>query len=193
MVKSLFDVARRCQPAIVFLDEIDSLLTKRGESTEHEASRRLKTEFLLQFDGIGSRADERILLLAATNRPSDLDEAVRRRFGKRIHVPLPVLASRLSLIRHLLRGEKTNLTDTEMAAAAKGLEGYSASDVAAVVKDAALGPIRELGKSIFTASTSSIRPIVLRDLSEGAARIKSSVDAKAVRECEAWDGQYGAV
>lgn len=169
------------------------MLTKRGESTEHEASRRLKTEFLLQFDGIRSSADERILFLAATNRPSDLDEAVRRRFGKRVYIPLPVLASRLSLIKHLLRSEETDLADSEMAVVSKSLEGYSASDVTAVVKDAALGPIRELGKKIFTAKASSIRPIGIKDFSDGAARIKSSVDINAVKECEDWDRQYGAV
>lgn len=81
MMKSLFIVASERKPSIVFFDEIDSLLTKRG-GYEHEASRRMKTEFLVQFDGVGSSMDSDILIVAATNRPFDLDDAALRRFTR---------------------------------------------------------------------------------------------------------------
>ena len=88
MVRTLFALARYLQPSIIFIDEVDSILTERS-SGENDAMRRLKTEFLIQFDGVGSTNGERIFVLGATNRPQDLDEAARRRFTKRIYVPLP--------------------------------------------------------------------------------------------------------
>lgn len=167
------------------------MLLKRGESTEHEASRRLKTEFLLQFDGIGAKSDERLLLLAATNRPEDLDEAVRRRFAKRIYVPLPGLAARTSILKELL-GRSSSLSDKDIASVASALEGYSASDVTAIVKDAALGPIRELGRDVLFTDTRNIRLVKLDDFQAALSRIKSSVDKAAVQACEAWNRQFGA-
>ena len=73
LVRALFEMARELQPSIIFLDEIDSILSARKSEGEHEASRRLKTEFLLQFDGVASNAEQdRIVVLAATNRPQEL-------------------------------------------------------------------------------------------------------------------------
>lgn len=72
----------------MFIDEIDSLLSQRSE-TEHESSRRLKTEFLVQLDGAATCEDDMVIVVAATNRPQELDEAARRRFTKRLYIPLP--------------------------------------------------------------------------------------------------------
>lgn len=76
MIKALFAVARVKQPAVIFLDEIDSILTQRMD-TDHESSRRLKTEFFLQFEGVSSSHEDRILVIGATNRPQELDDAAR--------------------------------------------------------------------------------------------------------------------
>eukprot|EP00829_Urostomides_striatus_P014848 TRINITY_DN451_c0_g2_i3.p1 TRINITY_DN451_c0_g2~~TRINITY_DN451_c0_g2_i3.p1 ORF type:complete len:181 (-),score=49.15 TRINITY_DN451_c0_g2_i3:60-602(-) len=89
LIQALFGIAATKQPSVVFIDEIDSILGARS-SEEHEASRRLKTEFLVQFDGVGSKLEDRIVVIGSTNRPFDLDEAVLRRFTARIFLPLPL-------------------------------------------------------------------------------------------------------
>merc|ERR1711904_500465 len=88
------------QPSLIFFDEVDALLSSRGESGEHEASRRLKNEFLTQLDGAAST--EGYVVLAATNRPQDLDEAALRRFPRRIFLDLPDAPARTALLQALL-------------------------------------------------------------------------------------------
>ena len=87
LVKQLFQMARESKPAIIFIDEVDSLCGSRGEG-DSEASRRVKTEFLVQMNGVGNDM-EGGLVLGATNIPWQLDAAIRRRFEKRIYIPLP--------------------------------------------------------------------------------------------------------
>ncbi|XP_076991115.1 spastin isoform X3 [Tamandua tetradactyla] len=143
LVRALFAVARELQPSIIFIDEVDSLLCERREG-EHDASRRLKTEFLIEFDGVQSAGDDRVLVMGATNRPQELDEAVLRRFIKRVYVSLPNEETRLLLLKNLLCKQGSPLTQKELAQLARMTDGYSGSDLTALAKDAALGPIREL-------------------------------------------------
>lgn len=95
LVKQLFQMARENKPAIVFIDEVDSLCGSRGEG-ESEASRRIKTEFLVQMNGVGNDMDG-VLVLGATNIPWQLDSAIRRRFERRIYIPLPEVNARANL------------------------------------------------------------------------------------------------
>ena len=145
-MKALFTLARKRQPCVIFFDEIEALLAARKDG-EHEASRRLKTEFLVQFDGATTSAvGERVLVLGATNLPWDLDEAVIRRLAKRIYIPLPDEDSRRGLIRHLLSKDGRDLEAEALTHLVRITHQYSGSDLAAVVQDAVMKPIGELGR-----------------------------------------------
>mmetsp|Transcript_23724 Transcript_23724/g.59833 ORF Transcript_23724/g.59833 Transcript_23724/m.59833 type:complete len:403 (+) Transcript_23724:117-1325(+) len=146
LVRALFAVAYSVQPSIVFIDEIDSILTARTEG-ENEASRRLKTEFLTQFDGVSSSSGH-VLFMGATNRPQEIDDAALRRFTKRVYIPLPDDAARASLVSHLLKGQCHSVKGAELRSVVSFTTGYSGSDLAALCKEAAMGPVREAGANI---------------------------------------------
>eukprot|EP00483_Globobulimina_turgida_P000425 UN00425 len=141
LIKNLFVLARKKKPSIIFIDEIDSLATKRGDN-DSDSTRRLKTELLVQMQGVGKDC-KGVLVLGATNCPWDLDPAVRRRFVKRIYIPLPGKLARKTIFRiHV--GEDTTLTDKDYDVLADRTEGYSGSDISAIVQDALMEPVRTL-------------------------------------------------
>jgi SpoVK/Ycf46/Vps4 family AAA+-type ATPase len=190
LVRALFDMARELQPSIIFIDEIDSILSARSDS-EHEASRRLKTEFLLQFDGISSGKDDRILLLAASNRPQELDQAALRRLVKRIYIPLPEPKTRKSLLDHLLISTPHILSYHQLDQLAGQLEGYSSSDITALAREASLGPIRGLGSKLLITSQESIRPITYDDFQKAMKMIRPSVSPSYLDEINQWNLEKG--
>ncbi|XP_060524771.1 spastin isoform X1 [Cylas formicarius] len=194
MVRALFAIARELQPSIIFIDEVDSLLSERS-TNEHEASRRLKTEFLVEFDGLPSNPEsERVIIMAATNRPQELDEAALRRFTKRVYVTLPNLETRVKLLKKLLSKQGCSLTQPELKRLATLTEGYSASDLTALAKDAALGPIRELQpEQVKEMDPNSLRHITMGDFLESLKRIRRSVSPQSLVAYEKWSLQYGDV
>ncbi|KAI8832783.1 P-loop containing nucleoside triphosphate hydrolase protein, partial [Chytriomyces cf. hyalinus JEL632] len=159
MVRALFAVARVEQPSVIFIDEIDSLLTQRTDG-ENEASRRIKTEFLVQFDGYGTSSEDRILLIG------EIDEAARRRFRKKLYIPLPEAEARMSLMNRLLLKQKNSLSPQEIDFIGAKTEGYSGSDIDGLVREAALGPIRRLGSNIMSVSVNDVSPVNLQDFND---------------------------
>ncbi|CAF2590716.1 unnamed protein product [Rotaria sp. Silwood2] len=142
-VKGLFEVAREKQPCIVFIDEIDALCGQRND-TESESSRRVKTEFLVQMQGVGTD-NSGVLVLAATNIPWALDTAIRRRFEKRIYIPLPEVNERAAMFKtHLGNSTYHTIKDHEWMQLAQRAEHYSGADIAVVCREALLRPIRRL-------------------------------------------------
>ncbi|XP_061087025.1 spastin isoform X2 [Conger conger] len=191
LVRALFAVARELQPSIIFIDEIDSLLCERREG-EHDASRRLKTEFLIEFDGVQSGGDERVLVMGATNRPQELDEAVLRRFAKRVYVALPTEETRYKLLRNLLEKHGNPLGQRDLAKLARMTEGYSGSDLTSLAKDAALGPIRELKpEQVKKMTANEMRNIKFCDFEESLKKIKRSVSPQTLELYARWNRQYG--
>ncbi|XP_037947228.1 spastin isoform X1 [Teleopsis dalmanni] len=194
LVRALFAVAREMQPSIIFIDEVDSLLSERSNN-EHEASRRLKTEFLVEFDGLpGNNEGDRIVVLAATNRPQELDEAALRRFTKRVYVSLPDLDTRELLLRHLLQRQGSPLDTDALRRLAKLTEGYSGSDLTALAKDAALEPIRELNvEEVKNLDISAMRAITENDFHNSLKRIRRSVAPQNLNSYVKWSQEYGDI
>ena len=197
-------MAYKNQPSIVFIDEIDSVLTARRwtwrrvmrrSDNENEASRRLKTEFMIQLDGAATsgcgsdgrvrRSEERVLIMGATNRPFELDDAVIRRMARRIYVgarmeseaqiPLPDEATRYELFKILLKKQKVDLSKEDMVAVLRKSELYSGSDIKVLCKEAAMGPVSEREwddaqirevTDLMSIDASKIRPIQVKDFEE---------------------------
>ncbi|KAH0777013.1 hypothetical protein AABB24_018889 [Solanum stoloniferum] len=154
LVSNLFQMARESAPSIIFVDEIDSLCGQRGEGNESEASRRIKTELLVQMQGVGHN-DDKVLVLAATNTPYALDQAIRRRFDKRIYIPLPDLKARQHMFKVHLGDTPHNLSESDFEDLARKTEGFSGSDVSVCVKDVLFEPVRKTQDAVFFTQTSN--------------------------------------
>ena len=148
------------------------MLTQRS-SDESESSRRIKTEFLVQLDGTGGgisnssgdngnkkyKEDARVVVIGATNRPEELDEAARRRFAKRLYIPLPNIAGRRQLVERLLSDILHNISDEEKEIIVNQTAGYSGADIKNLCTEASLGPVRDL--ALQSAHFMDIKGIVL--------------------------------
>jgi vacuolar protein-sorting-associated protein 4 len=141
LVRQLFEMARERAPSVIFIDEIDSLASTRSEG-ETASQLQLKTEFLVQMDGI-KRGDEdaRVLVLGATNTPWTLDPAMRRRFERRIYIPLPDQDAREELFRLSIGKIRNNLTDQDFRVLARESQGFSGADISVVVRSAMMEPL----------------------------------------------------
>ena len=190
-VKSLFKLAYKKVPSIIFIDEIDSILSKRNES-ENEATKRLKTEFLIQFDGLGSNTNARLLVIAATNRPMDLDEALLRRLPKRVYCGPLEEEGRFEFIKKVINRVETRLSDRDIKEIAKMTVGYSNSDLKELCKEAAYQPVRELTMEEIL-RIPKFRPIVKNDLVKAVHKIRGSLNRKIIKELLDWNEQFGGV
>lgn len=142
LIKTLFAMAREQKPSIIFVDEIDSLVSARSDN-EHEASRRVKTEFLVQMQGVSNSNDMGLLVLGATNLPWALDSAMRRRFEKRIYISLPEPHARLYLLKNAMKKEKHTMTEADFQDMANRTEHFSGSDLNQLIKNACYEPLRK--------------------------------------------------
>ncbi|CAK6956066.1 Hypothetical predicted protein [Scomber scombrus] len=137
-VRNLFSVARELKPSIIFIDDIDLLCGFR-----REAACRIQTEFLVQMQGVGNDNDG-ILVLGATSIPWTLDSAIRRRFEKRIYIPLPEEHARSFMFKLHLGSTPNELTEADFITLGKKTGGYSGADISIIVRDALMHPIRKV-------------------------------------------------
>ncbi|CAM6009222.1 unnamed protein product [Sphagnum balticum] len=197
LTKALFSLARKLSPAVIFVDEVDSLLGARGGSSEHEATRKTRNEFMAAWDGLRSKDNERVLVLAATNRPFDLDDAVIRRLPRRILVDLPNCENRVKILRVILADEELS-QGFDYGELARMTDGYSGSDLKNLSIAAAYRPIRELleleeQQVIKSSSVLLIRALQLDDFTQAMTQVGASVafDASSMNELRRWNEQYG--
>lgn len=196
LTKALFSFASKLSPVIIFVDEVDSLLGARGGAFEHEATRRMRNEFMAAWDGLRTKDSQRILILGATNRPFDLDDAVIRRLPRRIYVDLPDAENRVKILRIFLSQENLE-PDFQFDKLAYATEGYSGSDLKNLCIAAAYRPVQELLEEEKQGSKSDVapvlRPLSLDDFVQSKAKVGPSVayDAASMNELRKWNEQYG--
>lgn len=143
LIKQLFTLAREQRPSIIFIDEVDALCGSRGGEGESEASRRIKNELLIQMNGFKGDEDG-VLVLGATNIPWQLDTAMRRRFERKVYIPLPDIESRTTMFQLNVGDTPCSLTPQDYRLLAEMTNGYSGHDVAVAVRDALMQPIRKI-------------------------------------------------
>uniref|UniRef100_A0A7S2W3J8 Vesicle-fusing ATPase n=1 Tax=Mucochytrium quahogii TaxID=96639 RepID=A0A7S2W3J8_9STRA len=148
-IKELFHVARKNKPCVIFLDEIDAIGRTR-DSVANESARRVLTELLKQMEGVGSEMDG-ITVVGATNCPLEIDSALRRRFEKRIYVPMPGPKARAKILKLNLGDDPAlcGLSNAQINVIAKQTDGYSGSDLANLANEALMVPVRECMKAEY--------------------------------------------
>ncbi|XP_043716893.1 spastin [Telopea speciosissima] len=191
LVSTLFMVATSRQPSVIFIDEIDSIMSTRL-ANEGDWSRRLKSEFLVQFDGVTSNPDDLVIVIGATNKPQELDDAVLRRLVKRIYIPLPDENVRRLLLKNILKGRDFSLPGGDLERLVKETEGYSGSDLRALCEEAAMMPIRELGPSILTVKANQVRPLRYSDFQKAMTVIRPSLQKSKWEDLQQWNREFGS-
>lgn len=199
LVRALFQLAKALAPSIIFVDEIDSILTQRADQGEHEASRRIKNEFLVQWSDLQAAATgkthgdvRRVLVLGATNLPWAIDEAARRRFVRRQYIPLPEPETRKVHLLKLLSHQKHALNNNDVGRLVTLTRGFSGSDLTALAKDAAMGPLRSLGDALLTTAPDQVRPMGYDDFEKSMSTIRPSVSPEGLKAFENWASLYGS-
>ncbi|MFQ6665425.1 hypothetical protein Gotur_032155 [Gossypium turneri] len=206
-VKAVFSLASKIAPSVIFVDEVDSMLGRRENPGEHEAMRKMKNEFMVNWDGLRTKDRERVLVLAATNRPFDLDEAVIRRLPRRLMVNLPDAPNREKILRVILAKEELS-SNVDLEAIANMTEGYSGSDLKNLCVTAAHCPIREIldkekkerasavaedrpAPSLY--SSADIRSLKMDDFKYAHEQVCASVSSEStnMNELLQWNELYG--
>ncbi|XP_073011836.1 uncharacterized protein [Typha latifolia] len=163
LVAAVFSLAYKLQPAIIFIDEVDSFLGQR-RTTDHEAMTNMKTEFMSLWDGFTTDKNARVMVLAATNRPSELDEAILRRFTQTFEIGIPDQNERTKILKIVLKDEKVE-ENIDFDYIASLCVGFTGSDILELCKQAAYFPIRELLNDEKNGRTSNrVRPLRQSDL-----------------------------
>ncbi|KAM6944634.1 outer mitochondrial transmembrane helix translocase [Lycodopsis pacificus] len=141
LTAAVFSLAKKIQPCIIFIDEIESFLRNRS-SLDHEATAMMKAQFMSLWDGLDTSSTTQVMVMGATNRPQDVDPAILRRMPATFHVGLPNTRQRQDILRLILAGE--NLSNAiNLKEIAEKTGGYSGSDLRELCRDAAMYRFRD--------------------------------------------------
>jgi len=185
LTAALFSLAKKIQPVIIFIDEIDSFLRSRN-SFDHECTAMMKAQFMSLWDGFTSEPLTQVIIVGATNRPTDVDAAILRRMPARFHVTKPDIVQREKILEVILRDEELE-SGLDLAAVAEATDGFSGSDLREVCRIAAIHRMRDLvaeGKILDESihrvrdlvaegnTSDDLRPLQLAELLDGVEKIK---------------------
>ena len=196
IISELYGTARDTSPAVIFLDEFESIAGKRNEQ-DTGPERRILSTLLSELDGMEAkgRRDIYVLTIAATNRPWDLDPAVLSRFEKKILIPLPDLVARREILKiHLeKRGFKV---ETDMTDLAKAAEGYSGREIERLSKEVTTRMVAEMNREVpglidrgldeVRKHQLRIRPLTLADFQRAMAKISPQTTPADVKKYDEW-------
>ena len=203
LVRLLFEMARFYAPSTIFIDEVDSLCSVRGTDSEHEASRRFKSELLIQMDGLASskhqdtNPDKVVMVLAATIHPWDIDDAFRRRFEKRVYIKLPDKEGRRNLLDLNLKDIELD-SEVDLEGIAGRLDMYSGADITSLCRDAAMMSMRRMIKGKSPEEIKDMKredlekPVTLEDFDDAIERCQRSVGNMDLSKYERWIKEYGS-
>lgn len=184
LVRALFSLAAKFAPSIIFIDEMDLFLRRRGSDNEHEVSGQMKGEFMALWDGLLSESEmNQVTIIGATNRPWDIDPAIQRRLSRQILFALPNTDERAAILKVILRPQ-TLAPDFNINAIAKLTDHFSGSDLTELCKYACMIPIREVIRqhrekpdSKLTSTTridTPARPVAMTDFVEALKHVKAT-------------------
>jgi SpoVK/Ycf46/Vps4 family AAA+-type ATPase len=214
--KAVFTLARRLAPCVIFIDEVDSLLSSREGSSDDSAHGTLtsvKTTMMSEWDGLnsgtnglGEAGSDRVVVIGSTNRPFDLDEAVLRRFPRRILVDLPDMETRREILEVTLAENRVDPT-VNLTQIAERLEGYTGSDIKEVCREAVVqisheqaqlldrGGLNNLSEDVTQGMLQRLRPVTMEDFDKALAKLKRSVSEKGRELARVWEwnDEYGEI
>lgn len=195
IISMLFDKARKSQPSMIFMDEFDSIMISRDSGLQ-ESTRRVVGQLLTEIEGFNTRSEDKIILIAATNKPWDLDDAMVSRFQRKVYVPLPDKASRKRIFEIHLKGSVLHEITHERLAEMS--EGYSGRDIANVCREAVMSMVREQNPKLEELTSAQIesyamnyRSLTKEDFEHAFRKIRSSVNLGTIRKYEEWGEELG--
>ena len=213
--KAVFTLARRLAPCVIFIDEVDSLLSSRegtSDDSAHGTLTSVKTTMMSEWDGLnsgtngsGEAGSDRVVVIGSTNRPFDLDEAVLRRFPRRILVDLPDLETRKEVLEVTLAENRLD-RNVNLTSIAERLDGYTGSDIKEVCREAVVQISHEQAKlldqgfsntkeDVTEGSLQRLRPVTAEDFERALSKLKRSVSEKGKELARVWEwnDEYGEI